>query len=174
MDDRQRDRDAGQADEAKLGQIVMPLQIIVAALLMGVLSFAAVAFFLGSKREADVARTPMLTYMSMAFAGVALILYFVVPGLIAARSSRALGRDASAAAYAPVFQTKTIVACALAEGAAFFALVAYIIEGNLLSYAVVGVMVVAMLFQVPTRSGIRDWCEGQLRNRNDMRSLERR
>ena len=61
-----------------------------------------------------------------------------------------------------VFQTRTIVATALLEGTAFFALISYMIGRSPVALALAIVMMVAVAGHFPTRAGVIGWIEDQL------------
>ena len=120
---------------------------------------------------------PFITYTAIAFAAVLLPLSFVVPGMIAAQSRRAIlaakraepptrgsGPETIAAdnrQLAMVYQQKLIVGCAMDEGPAFFAAAAYLIEKNPLALGLALILVGAIILRFPTRRRIEHWVEEQ-------------
>ena len=54
-----------------------------------------------------------------------------------------------------------IVAMALLEGAAFFACIAYLLEGQAVALVAVGVALALMLVRFPTEARVRAWLEQQ-------------
>jgi hypothetical protein len=58
-----------------------------------------------------------------------------------------------------IFQTRLIVRSALFEGPAFFALIAYILEGQWLALAIAGAMAVGIATGFPSVAGVEAWIE---------------
>src|SRR6476620_4554932 len=125
---------------------VRTIQIIVCALFAGVVAFLGVAIFLVSQNaQAALPDKPFLTYTSLGMAIAVVIAWLIVPSLAAAGMKKAIieGRSenwgivknlpnaadlGNVVPLSVVYQTKTIIAAALLEGAAFFCTVAYLIE----------------------------------------------
>ena len=63
---------------------------------------------------------------------------------------------------AVLFMTRTIAACAILEGAAFFLLIAYLLEGTL---------ILVMGRHFTTRSALVHWIENQARRIDEERQL---
>jgi hypothetical protein len=59
-----------------------------------------------------------------------------------------------------------IVGMAMLEGAAFFCLIAYIVEGNVLPLTAAGGLLFLMLFSFPTHDRVEEWVNGQLQMKN--------
>jgi hypothetical protein len=124
---------------------------------------------------------PIITYAAVAFGAVLLPMSFVVPGLVAKQQRRAIanaGMTASAspaptpgersdAAKAPLsglpaaFLTQLIIGAAIDEGAAFFALVAYLIEKNPIALAMAVVLIAGVIARFPTAGRVERWIEQQ-------------
>jgi len=173
-------------------QVRIP-QIIVGALAAGPVFFLVIVIVLvqqGFSGTTDIG--PILTYLAVAFAVLAVSARLIVPNLIVARARRGilsgtwhspqsvysqsqhpqpaqedLARffeqtgDAGKLFY--VFHTRTIVAAAILEGTAFFGLIAYLSEGSLVALVLAVAMIIAVAAHFPTRSGVLEWIEGQLR-----------
>jgi amino acid transporter len=69
--------------------------------------------------------------------------------------------DEEAGKLAMLFLTKTIIAGAIIEGAAFFLLIAYLIEGSFMALGVAVAMVVLLASHFPTAGGFISWIERQ-------------
>jgi len=137
-------------------QVVRATQIITGAMVTGVVTFAAiVVFVLGALK--DPSNGLIMSGIGAAFAGVAFVLHLVIPPLIAAKQ----GRGADKQQLYGVFQMKMIIGLALLEGAAFFNLVACLVEHNWWSLAVAGGLCFWMLAMFPTRTKIEHWAEAQ-------------
>ena len=106
---------------------------------------------------------------------------FVIPLLVAKQQRRAIasgkltadspinatpGKGANGAASSPgglpvAFLTQLIVGAAMNEGAAFFALVAYLIEKNPIALAVAIVLIAGVIARFPTAGRVERWLEQQ-------------
>lgn len=165
-------------------------QVISISLAAGVIFFAAVVLSLtGQKPPAGAPQVPILSYAAVAIALVAMVMRLIVPGMLAARTRSAvvqrdtarvpqptLANTAELGDIAPlmgVFQTKVIVGTALLEGAAFFCLVAYLIERQPSSLVVAGVLFCLLIGQIPTVGRTMTWIESELVSIGQMRALER-
>ena len=172
----------------KIGPQVLSLQIVVTALTIGPLFFMAIVLFIvqpGQGPAADGDSLPITTYVALGFAVVAIVLRMIVPRIIesVARKRIADGtwqgqlptagqqraQDAElaeqlgdAGKLLGVLMTRTIVAGALLEGSAFFALIAYLIEQSPLILAVAIVLIIGVAFNFRTRSSATHWIEDQL------------
>ena len=171
---------------SEIGRQVFTIQIIVAGLTAGCLGFMAIAVFLvqtGPARAADPASTPIVTYMALGFAGMALVMRMIVPKIIevAARkriadgtwqmpttaqgqtqTSQLVERLGDVGKLLVVLTTRTVVGGAILEGSAFFALVAYMIEKSPLALAAAIVLILGLALHFPTRSRAAHWIEDQL------------
>jgi hypothetical protein len=179
------------AQREYVARVTATLQIIVAALAFGVLTFAGIALLVAvdAAGAAGGPAQPLLTYIAAGAALVALVLSWIVPGLIAGSGRQAIAasepistatpmRDQPAANelgdVAPLlaaYQTRQIVRAAILEGAAFFCLISYIIEKQSLSLVAAGIMVLLLLGQFPTRSRVEDWIGGEMAAIEQLRQM---
>jgi hypothetical protein len=158
-----------------LANAIRPMQIIVTAMGSGAIMFLVVAIVVAKPAAAQ----PLIAYMAVAFAVAAFAAWLVVPGVIANKACQAIaaGHTPSAAVQANVshdadvvtqlagvFQTRLIIASALLEGAAFFNLVAYLLEGQYLSLGIASVLILLILSQFPTRGRLSVWVSHQMEN----------
>jgi hypothetical protein len=161
----------------RLDQQVRVLQIIVGALMFGVTSFGVVAIVIGSRKEGG-GDSPIW----MIAAGFALLMLIArqTMGVVMVNGIRrqiangtwqpstkggspAFPADATDAdRLLAVLQTVTIVQCALPEGAAFFNLIAYIVDGHVMSLGIVAVLLLWMSSSFPTRDRVVNWIGRQL------------
>lgn len=137
------------------------MQIIAGALLMGVISFAGVAAFMGLEKEAG---DPFMAYIAAGFAVLMFVMHLLVPSMIAGAAMKQSGQnetteDRTGDNLVGIFQTQLIVVMAMLEGAAFFNLVAFIIAVQWWSFAVVGLLLLAMAAKFPTRFKVESWLE---------------
>ena len=168
-----------------IGRVVFTTRIIVASMAAGVLLFGL--FVLAAQGINLQAPLGLLTAFAIVFGFSTVPLWFVVPSMLAANQMRqivqfpsrkghelesdATVRQQDAHQLALLFQTKTLVGCALFEGAAFFALVAFLLEHHIASLVVATVLVMGILSQFPTLGGTIDWIEQRLRQIDELRSL---
>jgi hypothetical protein len=163
-----------EKSQAEVNSVARTTQIIVVALCMGVLSFGLVVFFGGLADEEAEGNT--ITMTSVAFAVLCLGLSVVVPRAVAAANRRKIAAgtwqpsgnrgnvpDTDAGKLAATYQLKTIIGAALLEGPAFFALMAYMLEGHWLSLIAAGVLLVGLLAYFPTSDRVQSWVGEQLR-----------
>lgn len=136
-----------------------PMQIISLALPAGVVLFALVAVvLLGSLRQPPAG--PLISLLGAGFAAMMVVARFVLPNLLF-RPQVPEGETLDVDSACNIYQTRLIVALALLEGAAFFNLVALILEHHWWSLAIAGGLVLLMLGDFPTRTRIQHWIETQ-------------
>lgn len=164
---------------------VRTMQIIVAALMIGVAIFAGIGSFLvfGEQNQAgdqngnepvgdDVVAAPapiIVAYLGAAFAAVMTAGRFIVPPIIARVLVRevAAGRQIeslSKESFFGVYQTSLIVASAMLEGVAFFNVVAFITTRQTWSLGIVLGLFVLIGAGFPTLERVEAWSEDQLRD----------
>jgi hypothetical protein len=143
-------------DATKVGRIS---QIIAGALIMGVVTFACVASFVA---QGEPAKSPMIAFLGIGLAAMAVVVRFIVPTIIV-NGGKARLKEASDAErmsqLAGLYQTKMIVGMAVLEGAAFFNLIAYIIEKQFWSYGVVALLLAVMAISFPSQGQFESWAE---------------
>ncbi|QDU58415.1 hypothetical protein [Aeoliella mucimassa] len=184
-------------DRDSLANQVRAMQIIVLALAMGIFTFGVVVIGLGlTDQQPEVAINPptleepleqpagengeavdgelaapgnelpadeqeqwgpFIAYLAIGFAMIATVLGFIVPQVIAARSPATIG----------TYQSTLIVGCALFEGAAFFNLIAYMLEGQLYSLVIAALLMLCILSRFPTVAKVEEWLEARLRSERD-------
>lgn len=153
---------------SQLSAMLRISRIITLALIQGVVIFAVLVLFINQMQLNGAAGR--MTWLSVGFAGLMIVNMMIIPGLVTTaqlqRFSAADLRDRSEQEQCelvyPAFQTQLLVACALAEGAAMFCVVSYLIERNWMSLAAAGVMVMLMAMRFPTRAGVEFWLENRL------------
>jgi hypothetical protein len=158
-----------QEQRDRIAATVRTLRIVVGAMLMGVLVFLGVV--LAIRRGAGPAE-PFIAYLAAAFALVCAFASTVVPNFMANQAIRLQNLEPALegtgridvgfdnqilSQLLAIYQTRLIVACALLEGAAFFNLVAYMIEGWTPNLVVTGVLLVMMAMRFPTTGGVEEW-----------------
>ena len=148
-------------------QIVRPklviLQIIVAAMSVGVLVFALVTNFVTPWVEStmDISMLPLLGAAASFFS---IILAFVLPALAAnsvPKNSDDEPSDQRLPAAANVFMTGRIIRVAILESGCFLNLVVYVLEKSRLSLIAVAILLFLLLLSFPTAFAMRRWIEAR-------------
>lgn len=149
-------------DNPTPAQRLMVLQIISVAMMFGVVMFGLISVFV-LKAFQQPPGWSTISVVAAGFAVIAFVMHLVVPGAVAASvlkqgsTSAANGVGALAAAY----QTRHIVKLAILEGAAFFALVAGIMEHHPWTLAIAAALVLVMLAEFPTQTRLNHWMESR-------------
>jgi hypothetical protein len=170
-----------------LTPVLRTLQIIVGALVAGCSFFLAIVLIV-SRDGAGGGGQPLLSYVAIACGVIALLAGAVAARAIVAAGRRNILRKAGrapiggtrsmhhrmgvrgdtseesavVASLLPLLSSATIAACAMLEGAAFFLLVAYLVEQWLPALIVAVAMIVLLALHLPTRSRVIHWVEDQL------------
>ena len=181
--------DSSWRDE--LSAKVPQLQIIVGALVAGCVFFGVIAVVMvnqggeavAAEQPIDVGQPPMITYISLLFGVTSLFAAWIVPSIMVGRARRAMlkgtwqppqGQQVSALLgelFAKcgdagrlwlIFVTHMIVRAAIIEGAAFFLLVAYLIEQSPVVLIAAIILVFLLAAQFPSRARSMHWIEDQL------------
>lgn len=167
--------DSSEAARLELAAAVRNAQIVVGAITAGTLTFLVVA--LVARREGLVPQpgpqaTPLITYTALALGSSTIVALAFAPGWIVAAGRRKIAQqlaeteraERAAAARPPLaalFLKRTIVSAALAEGSAFFAIIAAMIEGQWVALAVASVMIALVIWQFPSQVSAERWLDEQ-------------
>ncbi|QDT36488.1 hypothetical protein [Stratiformator vulcanicus] len=163
-------------DESRqwFGGVVATMQIIAGGLMAGVISFAAIAFVVaGGEKANDDAQAaedgvPVLTIVGAGFA----ILLAISAAVVTAQIKKPVTTESSQTPPQTVpenivqalflYQSRMIIWFAMLEGGAFFNLIAYIVEGQWVSYVVVAVLLMTMAATFPSRAAVATWVRQRL------------
>jgi hypothetical protein len=154
-----------------LQPFVLTLRIIVTALALGVVAFAAATTVIRSMDNAgpQPAGLQFITLMALGFTPVAFVISRIVPAVMT-KTARAKLQSNDLGAFksetellAGQYISNNIVAAALLEGTAFFNLVAYMIEGHPLSLGLGVGLALAIMSMFPTRERMANWIAQQTR-----------
>ncbi len=182
-------------DEADIQAQVRTMQIVVVALAAGVIFFGVltVTVFRDATRPPVapgpmILGLPLLTALAAVVGALTLIASIVAPRLMVANGLRMIAggltldetRPTSSGQrqvypagdvgrLLPLFQAQLIVASAMNEGGALFALLAYMMEGEPLSLAVAGALLAVLLSRFPTVDRVGTWLELHLERLADLR-----
>lgn len=153
---------------------ILTSQIIAFALLMGILTFAGVAWFMVTTNKVHNPIPPLL-YLSWGSFVLMFLASLTVPAMIARSHVEQIGRGAwtlnNPAMSIPetdtgrllvVFQLQMIIGRAMLEGAAFLGLITYLVTGEPLALIGPGAVVVLMILSFPTRGKVMGWVEMQM------------
>jgi fatty acid desaturase len=161
---------------------VRNLQIIVGALSFGCFSFLIIAVFV-SQNLNKATEQPMLTYIALLMAAIIFGIWFFLPGIIVAQGRKNIQQtllsrakqvgqnsvadktekeNSKAQALMNLLQTKTIVGCAILEGAVFLLLIAYMVEHSMPSITAAIALLLLLMAQMPTIGRATNWIENQL------------
>ena len=170
-------------DAAKMARI---LQIIVAAMCAGVAAFLAVTLVVVSHANEATPLLPVsLTAIVAVFVGIGLVARLVAVSFLTTKARRAIAagmyqkympnsrpnppmpaafdsRCSNEQCFLSVFQIRTIIGAALFEGLAFFATIAYMLEGSPICLGLSAFLLFGVSLHFPTKSRIIHWVEGQL------------
>jgi hypothetical protein len=158
------------------------MQIVVAALVMGCLFFMAIVLFLNPPTDLQASDfRGLLTCVLIGFTVMALVGRAVVPSAIVSAGVRRLAQSHSQetdptaviTALWGLLHTRTIVAGALLEGVAFFALISYMLEKSPLALLLAVVLIIALAMHFPTRSWADRWIEARLESMDQDRQFGR-
>lgn len=145
---------------------VRALRVIAVALVVGVLAFAGVAVALWVLKVAPVqpnAEPPIVSYVAAGMLLLMAALSLFVPNLVAsnaARQSPPANLD-RLTALLNIHQGKEIIGLAMLESAAFFSLVAFILEGRPWTPALTAAALGLMMIRFPTTGKIENWIDSQ-------------
>jgi high-affinity Fe2+/Pb2+ permease len=171
--------------EDRVRQHVLTLQIILGALAAGLTTYLVVVLVIRGLPEAG-GEPELLTYCSVGFFFMMLVASSIMPRVMVQAQLSQISRGAwkpstsdsenadfstEAMQLLAVHQTQAIVRWAMLEGAGFFALTAYQLEGHWLSMAAALLVLALLLLLFPTRGRVENWIERQREHVNVLRQL---
>jgi len=147
---------------------VRVLQIICLAMMAGVMFFLMIVLFI-SKAKIN-SGMPLITMVGVVFAIPAYVCSFIVPRIVASTGLKVAatklddeGHKAdSETGLKSIFgllQTTSIIRYALLEGAMFFNLIAFLLEGSVVSLIIVGLGLAIMAAHFPRQEASIAWVE---------------
>jgi hypothetical protein len=152
------------ADKPDLTPRIRVMQLIITALVMGVLFFMGIAIFQRASGNPPVSADQTLLTIALAVAAVMVFARCVVPGWMTSSARRQLLRQKAEiqdGRLLNIYQTQMIAGAALLEGPIFLLLIVYLIQGQLLSLAAGVLLTVGLALQFPTLAGVERWLERQ-------------
>ncbi len=164
------------------------MQIVAGTMLAGVLIFLGLVLYMvlvqnkgaGTAPPGDL---PLLSLMAAAFFVIQVPLSFLVPRFLIQAALRQIASGAwkvptganvaefrsDASKLLAARQTSMIVGLALAEGTAFFACIAYLLEAQPWVLALILACVLLMLVNFPIQGRVRSWLAGQAEQLDQLR-----
>lgn len=159
-------------------QQLRTMQIIAAALLIGLVSLCGVAAGLvhvgnNGRGLAPPQQIPIVTWVAVAVFAVEAPLSFVMPKVMTRSAIRRIvdGKPVTVregvqpapvvVQLAAMYQTAMIVGLALLEGAGFLAGVAYLLEAEPVSLGIAAVVAALMIARFPLAGRVFDWMQTQ-------------
>lgn len=134
------------------------LQIITVALIVGVVIFAAIlVLVVGVLNQPPQGNLLSLAAIGGAAAGFAM--HGTIAEVIVVQNLKNGNRDMST--LCGLYMSRTIVATAILEGAAFMNLAAMMIEHHWWSLIVVGGLLLWMISQIPSPTRVQQWVEAR-------------
>lgn len=168
--------------EQQTRTFLLNLRIIVCSLAMGLAAFAGFILTMQPPQQRDGNLGPLMA----GFAGTIVLVRIIVPGVLfrVQRQKIAAGTWPASGLPTPVpatdegklllaLQTKTIVGCALLEGAGFANLFAYMQERQWYNLLIAGLLCAGILVMFPLRGAVDAWLSDQVRWLHDERTLRR-
>jgi hypothetical protein len=162
------------ADEPNLNQRVQVMQVIIAALVLGVLFFMAFAIFQQAMGNAAAPADHTLLAIALAFAIAMVVVRCAVPGWMVSNARRQLLRqkgEVDDKNLPNVYQTQMIAGAALLEAPIFLLLVVYLIQGQPLILCTAVLLTAGLALQFPTVPGVQRWLERQRELLEEERAL---
>ena len=161
-------------------------QIIVLAMVGGILAFGAIVIVISGPAGKPLPPGAIVSLILAAFGLLMLGLRLILPGMVTGQACQRMvsQTDRTHAEEADpwpdddprlnsAFLTATIIGSAVLEGGAFANLVAFLLEGQIYSLVVAGILLVGILWGLPTRSSFENWETRQRRRIGDLRSMPR-
>jgi hypothetical protein len=165
-----RDQFAGQ---------VRVLQIIVAAVTLGPLTYLGVVLSSAPPDQAaGEVRGMFLTYLACGMATAAVAAWLIVPLLVMTKFRRQIAAGiwpqqdqagnplaaplSDAGKLCAVYTTRTVIAVAILEGAAFFLVITYQLQRDTLVLVLAVLLTLMIALHLPTQTRVAEWVEQQL------------
>jgi len=144
-------------------QVGRTSQIIAIALILGVCVFAGVAITIAmGKKPDEQPGSIVVSSVAVLFAVTAAMGSVVTRRRLTSSQvlqNAAAIREDYRRALAPIYSLRNVVSRALLEGAAFFNLIAYIVEGQMWTLGIVAVLVAMMAVPFPSQTDFENWAE---------------
>ena len=145
------------------------MQIIAAAWMLGVLVFLGMVLIITAGRIDG--QPEMITMIAAGFTFLMLVNHFVIPSIMVKAQLKQVvlsgihqkSGEEKIQGCCGIYQTQLIVGFALLEGAAFFNVVALMMEHCMISIALITLLLLVMAAKFPTRDKVSFWVQDKLR-----------
>jgi hypothetical protein len=155
-----------QEELPDLKPLVSSMRIVLYALMLGVFVFGGVGVYLvnfaGKGPLAPM--NHLLSWIAVGIGAVVLLMQAFIPGTIVAATRQRLARTTELAEISGLiagYRSKLIVGATLCEGAAFMALQAYLLEGDVWLLPLTVLFVLLIAARVPSAAGLASWIDTQ-------------
>jgi hypothetical protein len=150
---------------------IRTMQIIAGALISGVLIFMGVVLVVTQGNIGGIPNARLMTMIAGGFGFLMIVNHFVIPRIVSGAQLKQLAisgilqqeEQVRVERMCAVYQTQLIIGMALLEGAAFFNLIAMMIEKSAVSLGVVSLLLGLMVVKFPTRIKVSWWIQERLR-----------
>ncbi len=149
------------------GASVLNCQIIVAALCMGMLTFAGVSLYQSGFQVKLMATAT--TLIGVIAAAGAIVMSFVFPPLVSGLSTSRLSSSQEpnseiARQLLAVYQTQLILGCAFLEGAGFLNVYLYKMFESIFPLVAFAICLALLVARIPTKAKIQRWMAKRLQH----------
>ncbi|WP_442482372.1 hypothetical protein [Aeoliella sp. SH292] len=147
----------------QLPQQVRVMQIIALAMVMSIVTLGVIVVLVLKPEPPEGGEQPLISYIAIAVATIAAFVGVLAPRILTAHAPPTVS----------TYMTAFIIGAAVYEGAAFFNLTSYILEGFPVSLAFAGLMVVFILMLFPTQGRVEDWIASRERHAREIEAFKR-
>lgn len=157
--------DAGPGDaEADLSKDLLGMRIVGGTLIAGSLTFLGMMLLVGGFKNEPFADAGVISWLGIGMAVAMLVLSYIVPSMSqkAQLDQLSMRDNVPATDYAGIYRAKMIIGQAMVEGAAFFNVIAYFVEGQLMNLGVVLLLVARIAVQIPSEGSLRRWIRDEM------------
>jgi hypothetical protein len=153
-------------DDSTRAVQVRTMQVIWFGLVMGATFYAGIVLFLGMPKQPD---QPLVSYIALAFAAGAVVMSLILPSVVGRQlANQALSslphdipQETIMQSLMTAYQTRMIIALSILEGATFFVLVSYWIEGMWWTLVAAGILWLMLLARFPSPARVEEWCRSE-------------
>ena len=154
------------------------MQLIAAALMIGVVTFLGVVLFLvfvlqNGQGQLPPGNVPFVSLVAIALFAINTPLALFLPNQIvksALRQMARAGKQSDMDQLLSLRQTTMLIGWAMLEGTAFCACIGFLLDADVGSLIVVGLNLLLMLALFPTRNRVRNWLDKQSMALQDLRN----
>jgi hypothetical protein len=164
-----------------LPAMVTRLQVIIVAFVFAGVIFSVIAVTMQGQLGEPIAGQSILSLVALLMAFTDIAARFILVRVLDAkfRQTRSpLPREIRSdetpvpAEWLSAYMTRTIISAALFQGCMLFALVAFMLEGEIATLVLAGLLIPVLLFHLPTAARIRSWIRSQQEKQEAERELQ--